>query len=125
MAMAAAMALGELLLLGDDQRADAQTTSRPNIVFVMTDDLDERSMQDLPGIREVMGSNGTTFENAYVTYSLCCPSRATILRGQYPHNHNILDNSGPLGGEDKFHNLGLIGPPWPPGLMMPATRGST
>jgi N-acetylglucosamine-6-sulfatase len=71
-------------------------------VFVMTDDLDEQSMQDLPGIREIMGTNGTTFENAYVTYSLCCPSRATILTGQYPHNHDIIGNGLPEGGEEKF-----------------------
>ena len=71
-------------LLGEKQRAEAQSDSRPNFVFVMTDDLDERSMAKLGGIRNVMDSNGTTFDNAYVTYSLCCPSRATILRGQYP-----------------------------------------
>ena len=45
-------------------------------------------------------------ENAYVTYSLCCPSRATILRGQYPHNHSILGNSLLEGGEKKFRQLG-------------------
>ncbi len=73
----------------------------------MTDDLDERSMEDLPGIREdIMGSNGTTFENAYVTFPLCCPSRATILRGQYAHNHTILHNVPPDGGEQKFRDLG-------------------
>jgi N-acetylglucosamine-6-sulfatase len=101
-----------LLLSGDglrteNQKAEAQTAERPNIVFVMTDDLDERSMEQLDGIREVMGTNGTTFENAYVTYSLCCPSRATILRGQYPHNHEIIGNGLPEGGEEKFRNLGL------------------
>jgi N-acetylglucosamine-6-sulfatase len=106
-----AMVVMGLLLSGDklateNLRAEAQTTSPPNIVFVMTDDLDTRSMQDLPGITEIMGSNGTTFENAYVTYSLCCPSRATILRGQYPHNHEIIGNSLPEGGEKKFRNLG-------------------
>ena len=79
-------------LLRENQGAEAQTTSRPNIVFVMTDDLDERSMEQLGGIQQVMGSNGITFKNAYVTYSLCCPSRATILRGQYPHNHGIVGN---------------------------------
>ena len=89
----------------DNQRADAQTT-RPNFVFVMTDDLDERAMDYLPGIREVMGANGTTFKNAYVTYSLCCPSRATILRGQYPHNHSIIGNAPPEGGEPVFRQLG-------------------
>ena len=94
-------------LLRENQGADAQTSSRPNFVFVMTDDLDERSMEQLGGIQQVMGSNGTTFNNAYVTYSLCCPSRATFLRGQYPHNHDILGNVPPLGGEAKFRNLSL------------------
>src|SRR5215204_5408296 len=103
----AVLVLGGDRLVTDDQRARAQTSSRPNIVFVMNDDLDERSMQDLGGIRAVMGSNGTTFENAYVTYSLCCPSRATILRGQYPHNHSIIGNAPPEGGEPKFRQLGL------------------
>jgi N-acetylglucosamine-6-sulfatase len=72
----------------------------------MTDELDEQSMEQLAGIREVMGSNGTTFKNAHVTYSLCCPSRATFLRGQYPHNHNILRNGSAQGGEGKFRKLG-------------------
>src|SRR5215208_963115 len=94
-------------LLKEKQGAEAQTTSRPNFVFIMTDDLDERSMEQLGGIQQVMGSNGTTFNNAYVTYSLCCPSRATMLRGQYPHNHEIIGNGLPEGGEEKFRNLGL------------------
>ena len=109
-AMASVVLLGTLGtgdgLLRENQEADAQTAERPNFVFVMTDDLDERSMEQLPGIRDVMGTNGATFENAYVTYSLCCPSRATILRGQYPHNHGIIDNGLPDGGEGKFRNLG-------------------
>ena len=93
-------------LLSDNQQADAQTAARPNIVFVMTDDLDKRSMKDLDGIRSVMNANGTTFKNAYVTYPLCCPSRATILRGQYAHNTKIFGNHRPEGGEKKFRELG-------------------
>src|SRR5215211_7219055 len=69
-------------LLGENQGAEAQADSRPNFVFVVTDDLDERAMEQLGGIRVVMGTNGTTFENAYVTFSLCCPSRATMLPDQ-------------------------------------------
>jgi N-acetylglucosamine-6-sulfatase len=76
-------------LLSENRGAEAQTTSRPNIVFVMTDDLDERSMEQLGGIQQVMGSNGTTFKNAYVSYSLCCPCRATFFGGQYPHNRIV------------------------------------
>ena len=85
---AMALAVVGLVLVGDilppdNQRADAQTAERPNFVFVLTDDLDERSMDDLPGIRDVMGANGdtgmrsTTFENAYVTFPLCCPSASS------------------------------------------------
>jgi N-acetylglucosamine-6-sulfatase len=101
------LASGVAMLTSDVKEPSAQVVAeRPNFVFIMADDLDERSMGDLPGIKQVMGSNGTTFENAYVTYSLCCPSRATILRGQYPHNHDIIGNGLPEGGEAKFRNLG-------------------
>src|SRR5215207_7937524 len=95
-------------LFRENQGADAQTTSRPNFVFVMTDDLDELAMEQLGGVRSIMNANGVTFENAYVTYSLCCPSRATILRGQYPHNHGVigLDTATPPSGDAKWRELG-------------------
>src|SRR5215208_8171970 len=79
-------------LLRENQEADAQTAERPNFVVVMTDDLDERSMEQLGGIRSIMNANGVTFENAFVTYALCCPSRASFFRGQYPHNHGITSD---------------------------------
>ena len=57
--------------------------------------------------RTLLAEQGTTFANYFVTYSFCCPSRATILRGQYPHNHNIEGNIRPTGGFEKFRSLGL------------------
>src|SRR5215204_5873013 len=92
-------------LFRENQGADAQTTSRPNFVFVMTDDLDELAMEQLGGVRSIMNANGVTFENAYVTYSLCCPSRATFFRGQYPHNHGITSDDATLGAP-RFRQLG-------------------
>src|SRR5829696_5874978 len=85
-------------------RSGFAATEQPNIVFVLTDDLDKNSMQYLAGLRGIMSQNGTAFNRAYVSDSVCCPSRATILRGQYPHNHGIRGNVAPLGGEDKFHD---------------------
>ena len=38
----------------------------------------------------LLGAHGTTFRNSYVSYPLCCPSRATQLTGQYAHNHGVL-----------------------------------
>ena len=75
-----------------------------NIVFILTDDLDSHSMGYLDGLRGIMANNGTTFQRAYVSDSVCCPSRATTLRGQYPHNHGIRSNVPPAGGHDKFRS---------------------
>ena len=45
------------------------------------------------------------FDNASVSYPLCCPSRASILRGQYPHNTEVLGNLPPEGGYKAFRRL--------------------
>jgi N-acetylglucosamine-6-sulfatase len=46
-----------------------------------------------------------TFRNSFVNYSLCCPSRATFLTGQYAHNHDVWGNAPPNGGFDRFEAL--------------------
>ena len=67
----------------------ARTPEPPNIVFILTDDQDVESIKYMPQVRSLLAEQGTTFENAFVTDPLCCPSRATFLRGQYAHNHLI------------------------------------
>jgi N-acetylglucosamine-6-sulfatase len=57
-------------------------------------------------LKSLVTDQGETFTNYFVSDSLCCPSRATTLRGQYPHNTKILGNAWPLGGYRKFHDLG-------------------
>ena len=75
---------------------------RPNIVFILADDLDVRTAAMMPRLPALIGQHGRTFDRAYVTQSLCAPSRASILTGQYPHNHRVLDNTGPDGGFGAF-----------------------
>jgi len=86
-----------------------QNVDRPNVVLILTDDLDVGLLQRYgaryPNLRE-LADEGTTFENAFVTDPLCCPSRATTLRGQYAHNHGIVGNGPPRGGAGKFRDLG-------------------
>jgi arylsulfatase A-like enzyme len=81
----------------------------PNLVLILTDDLDvgllHRYRERYPNLDE-LAAEGTTFENAFVTDPLCCPSRATILRGQYSHNHHIVGNWRPQGGARRFRDLG-------------------
>lgn len=79
---------------------------KPNIVFVLADDLDAAEIQFMPKLKSLITDQGLTFENYFVTMSLCCPSRATTLRGQYPHNTQVLGNSLPSGGFQKFFQLG-------------------
>ena len=80
---------------------------KPNILFVLTDDQSERLMSAMPSVRARLAAKGTTFDNAYITQPLCCPSRATFLRGQYPHNHGVTDIGGADGGERRFRDLDL------------------
>ena len=82
---------------------------RPNIVLVLADDLDVRlgTMEYTPNIRALIQHQGVTFDNALVPVSLCCPSRASLLRGQYVHNHEIYTNGPPNGGFQRALELGL------------------
>jgi N-acetylglucosamine-6-sulfatase len=50
----------------------------------------------LPNICTYLYTAGVNFDRAYVTNSLCCPSRATIFTGQYPHNHKVQTNDSLL-----------------------------
>src|SRR5215210_5578953 len=87
----------------------AEKRGRPNIILILTDDLDAKpeSISRMPNLQRYLVDRGTTFDSAFVSDALCCPSRATILRGQYPHNHRVLTNKPPLGGEERFTELGL------------------
>jgi arylsulfatase A-like enzyme len=78
----------------------------PNIIFILTDDLDERSVACMPNVQSLLADQGATFTNYFITTPLCCPSRSSILRGQYAHNHGVLTNSGNEGGFPAFYRLG-------------------
>jgi len=68
------------------------------VVVIETDDQDAASLRYMPNVQRLLVARGTTFTNSFVSDSLCCPSRATFLTGQYAHNHDVLSNSPPLGG---------------------------
>jgi N-acetylglucosamine-6-sulfatase len=78
---------------------------RPNIVFVLTDDLSENLVRYMPHVLE-MQRGGVSFSNYFVSDSLCCPSRASILTGRYPHDTRVFDNSPPEGGYSVFRERG-------------------
>ncbi|TMB46775.1 MAG: hypothetical protein E6J60_16205 [Deltaproteobacteria bacterium] len=96
------------LLAGNRPAPTAPSPARqPNILFILTDDLDLREVSVMPHLRSLVGARGATFRNFFVSVSLCCPSRSTCLRGQYSHNTHVLTNKGTTGGFETAHALGL------------------
>jgi N-acetylglucosamine-6-sulfatase len=94
LALVAAAAAGCGSSPGPGQDVD----ERPNVVVLMTDDQTLESMRVMPGVRRTLADRGTTFTRSFVSFALCCPSRATFLTGQYAHNHGVLGNRPPTGG---------------------------
>jgi arylsulfatase A-like enzyme/dienelactone hydrolase len=86
--------------------ASAAPVVRPNVLFILTDDLDVAETAYMPRLKSLLADQGTWFNNFFVNVSLCCPSRATTLRGQYCQNTQIFGNSPPDGGFETFHANG-------------------
>ncbi len=84
-----------------------QAAPRPNIILVLTDDQSANTLPHMPYVGDEFQSKATTFPNATYNLPLCCPSRVSILRGQYTHNHRVWSNSGPDGGYDRVKALGI------------------
>lgn len=70
----------------------ATGAGRPNIVFIMADDLGLHLLRYAPDIQARLSNAGLTFRNAFATVPLCSPSRVSILTGRYAHNHNVYSN---------------------------------
>ena len=86
---------------------------RPNIVLIMDDDQSAEMQRFLTKTNAAIGGKGVTFDNSFVNYSLCCPSRSTMLTGQYAHNHGVRGNQQPSGGYSKLApTLGNTLPAW-------------
>jgi N-acetylglucosamine-6-sulfatase len=86
----------------------AAAPPRPNIVVLETDDQTLAEMEVLPNVRRLIGEEGVTFDNNLDSFSLCCPSRATFLTGQYSHNNGVRGNALPQGGFEKLDGTNTL-----------------
>lgn len=82
-------------------------SSKPNVLFILTDDLDYGEIATMPNLRSLLIDQGVSFSHYFVSVSLCCPSRSTTLRGQYSHNTGVETNGGVNGGFETAHRLGI------------------
>ncbi len=95
------------------KKRPAAKQKRPNIVLIMDDDQSAEQQRFLAKTNAAIGAHGVTFDNSFVNYSLCCPSRSTMLTGQYAHNHGVRGNQLPSGGYSKLApSLGNTLPVW-------------
>jgi arylsulfatase A-like enzyme len=110
--LAAVLAPGAAAGLSADARSSAAPAAPlPNVLVVMTDDQTVESLRVMTNVKRLLRDRGASFSNSFVTYALCCPSRATFLTGQYAHNHGVLGNTPPNGGYAKLDHANTL-PVW-------------
>jgi N-acetylglucosamine-6-sulfatase len=86
--------------------------SSPNIVMILTDDQRWDTLWAMPSVQADLADHGVTFDQGFVVNSLCCPSRVSILTGQYSHSTMVYGNNGQYGGFNSFHGDGSTVATW-------------
>ena len=106
-AVAVLAVLAAVMAPGAPAPPAAAAPARPNIVFVLTDDLAPNlvTAQFMPHL-VALEHQGATFTDYFVSDSLCCPSRASIFTGWFPHDTRVYNNVGPNGGDKAFNAHG-------------------
>jgi N-acetylglucosamine-6-sulfatase len=91
-----------------ESRPNGLQTDPPNIVLILTDDQRWDMLWPMPVVQSELVSKGITFTNGFVVRSACCPSRASILTGQYSHTTGIYTDRPPHGGFQMFRDESTI-----------------
>jgi N-acetylglucosamine-6-sulfatase len=102
-AVLVALLVWERLATGSESAGPQDT--RPNVILIVADDMDVALFNTLTGLPSV--PEGRTFRRMFVTTPLCCPSKTSILRGQYAHSHGVYRNRAPDGGLARALELGI------------------
>ena len=78
----------------DSHAGSKRRVGGPNVVIIQTDDqtLTSLNRRTMPNVHRLLADRGVTFTDHIVASPLCCPSRASLLTGQYPHNHGVRSN---------------------------------
>nr|WP_262511296.1 sulfatase [Arenibacter echinorum] len=93
-----------------DKTAEQEIT-KPNIIYIMSDDHTTQGFgiygSRLAGLNptpnlDKIANEGIIFDNCFVNNSICTPSRASIISGQYPQTNGVLDLEGIIGIERQY-----------------------
>ena len=96
-------------LLGIFVLTGAAFARQPNVVFIVVDDLGWKdtgcygsTFYETPNV-DRLAATGMRFTDAYSANPLCCPTRSSIMTGQYPVRTGFTSASGHIPGEHKHH----------------------
>jgi len=92
-------------------RSVDEAVQRPNVLMLTLDDLSERDLAVMPHTRELIADQGTTLTQGLAPTPICAPARASLLTGQYAHNHGVLTIEGRGGGIKAFKDRRTL-PVW-------------
>jgi N-acetylglucosamine-6-sulfatase len=98
LAIAASTTTGLVACVGE---ARAQATP-PSVVLIVTDDQRYDTLWAMDAVDRYLQANGVTFTRAFIPNSVCCPSRTSILTGNYSHTTGVWWNTPPYGGFSAF-----------------------
>jgi len=106
------LAVGAVVLLcpalAAARPAPAAPGAPPDIVLIVSDDQRWDSLWAMPVLTERLAGAGVTFPDAFVTNPLCCPSRASILTGNYSHTHLVYRQAPPFGRFEWFDDRSTL-----------------
>jgi N-acetylglucosamine-6-sulfatase len=108
LASACLAALAVSLRLGPSAAAQDEPTDRPSILLIVTDDQRWDTLWAMPEVQRSLVERGVNFSESFTTSSLCCPSRASILTGEYPHTTGVYRQALPHGGFKSFRDATTI-----------------
>jgi arylsulfatase A-like enzyme len=88
--------------------AAAQTPDPPDVVVIVTDDQRWDTLWAMPVVRRELVGRGAKFPNAFVVNPVCCPSRASILTGDYSHTTMVYRQAPPFGRSEWFDDSSTL-----------------
>ncbi|WP_166132931.1 sulfatase-like hydrolase/transferase [Nocardioides ochotonae] len=86
-------------------------STRPNVVMITADDASIDDLRHMPHVRRLVQSRGTRFDGAVAPTPICVPARASLLTGQFAHNHGAETIRGRRGGFRSFADRDTL-PAW-------------
>jgi arylsulfatase A-like enzyme len=89
----------------------APAAAQPNVILIVTDDQRWDTLGYMPTVHAELQGKGVTFQNAFAVNPVCCPSRASILTGQWSHTTGVWGIEGPHGGFHVFADHATL-PVW-------------